>query len=145
MSQSLLTLSALTSLIQSLGLKTREGLSFSMDGECLYVQAKIDVISSTEVDTPSSSGRSVKKTLIPKEVLLTPVLDMNFQLVSRAAIRRIVLSPNPELFKLGGLQYPTVLEPLTDDKIFCYVNCKEGVKLEDFDGLTHFMRLYILT
>ena len=146
MSSSLVTMSSATNLILTLGLKKKEGMFFSVDGECIFIKGKTSIISYKEEEQPSSSGRSTKLVKIPTEVIITPEVNLSLNLVGRANIRRIFLSPNPKLFEMGVLAYPQIIEPLQEDKVFCYITCNASVSsVKQFEELDHFMRMYVLS
>lgn len=145
MSHSLVSLNGTANLLKNLGLKSKEGLTFSLDGECIFLKGKLELISYKEEDVPSSSGRSVKKVKAPQEVIFLPSVDIKTDLMSRVNMCRIFCAPNPELFRLGKLTYPQIIEPLTKDRIFVTMVCNEGVTLEELEKLDHFVRVYVLS
>jgi len=145
MSHGLVTINSIVALHKHFGIKSREGLGFSKDGECLLLKGKIDVISYKEEEAPSASGRSTKMIKVPTELLITPTIDVNTGMISRSNMSRIFLQPNPKLMTYGRLQFPTIIEPLTDDKIFCYVYLNEALDFAEVEKLDHFMRLYVLS
>lgn len=146
MSNSLVSLNSLANLMKGFGLRDKSVLKYSIDGECLYLKGKVEVLASEEKEVSSTSGRSVKTIKVPRMVRITPSLDIRTDLVSRANIARVFVQVNPKLFELGtGLMYPVIIEPLTEDTIFVNLTVNEGVTLEQLEELEHFVRVYILS
>ena len=132
-------------LLQHFGNVDKSGIRFSSDCECAFIKGKVELVSFEEKEAVSSSGRSVKVVKIPKEIRIVPVVDISPAKVAKSNMNRMLISLNPKLFVMGtNIVYPTILEPLTEDKIFVSMTVAKDVSLAEFENLDHFVRIHIL-
>lgn len=149
MSKTLILLNNTSALMKATGIRDRTGLQFAPDGELLYLQGRVCDVKTITSDIESESTKGAKKTKsVVKTVSFTilPTVVLDFSLATRVDVRRILIQPNPELLKIGRLVYPTIIEPLTEDKI--YINVQEPSEeyvVEEGMLIEKAFRLYVIS
>ena len=146
MSKSLTVLNHSSALLKALGLRDRLALRFSPDGECLYLKGKITYVHDPDKSEPAEGNKKAK--VIKGKVAgatITPDQPIDISLATRVDSRRIFVQPKPELYTLGQIVCPSIIEPLTTDRIWLNIVFNEGVSVTDVEKLDYIFRVYVLS
>lgn len=110
----------------------------SKDKFCLYIRAS-DVY---DLNVKSASGKSETKV----GARITPAADIRLVSRSMSDQYRVMLELNPELYRLGPVSFPSILEPDLLEPITATV-WKLGGQEADIDlrKITYLYRLYMFT
>ena len=147
MSKSLTTLNNITALMGRMGLKSKEGITFSIDGECAYIKCKAEPCRYKAI--PPMEGEVGKKGAKKPDPIvigarLIPNIQLDFSLANKVDIRRILIQPNLDIYDFGLVRCPVILEPLVDNKVELIVENGDGVDIAALNAMPYHFRLYVM-